>query len=227
MPINAQILAIGYGDVTVEKYLSIYYVSALINSVKNCMVGEFIRTSDMDKIKNVELVDAFIIFVVTFPTLVSIFIWNGTYNFYNVPSSNVHDGKQVLAEETSHADLKQENANAMAPNDMEVENAIVDGINTTENLDSASSEVHWTKYFFTVHPAYITKYIMHRLRISKKTQVQEEETHLITSVAQPLLEVNTTAHVHNPTFIVYSDKSHCEIIHKRPETPKIHIGTHE
>ena len=197
-------------------------MSALINSVKNCMVGEFIRTSDMDNNKNVELVGAFIIFVVTFPTLVSIFIWNGTYNFYNVPSSNVQDGK-VVADETSQQDSKQEHVNAVPENSTEVENAIVDSTDT----DTAGPDVHWTTYFFTVHPSYITAYIMHRLKISKKPQMQEEEIHLITSVAQPLLQVNTNTCAHNPTYTVYSDKSHCDIIHKRPEIPNTHVDTRQ
>ena len=232
VPVNAQILAIGYGDVTVQKYLSLYYVSALINSVKNCMVGEFIRTSDMDNNKNVELVGAFIFFVVTFPTLVSVFIWNGKYNFYNMPVSIVQDGKQVLvdnttAEETSQVGFKQDNVNRIPPNDTEVENAIIDNVDTREHIDCASSEMHWTKYFFTIHPAYITEYIMRKLRFSKTKQMHEEEIHLITSVAQPLLDVNTATHGQNPTFIVYSDKSHCEIIHNPPEIPKIHTTTQQ
>ena len=225
VPINAQILAIGYGDVTVKKYLCVYYVSALINSVKNCMVGEFIRTSDMDKNTNVEIVGAFIIFVVTVPTLVSIFIWNGTYNFYHVPASDVQDGKQVLAEDKSPENSKQENENNMPQQTPDVENETVSSTDTTENIDITGSEVHWTKYFFKMHPAYITSYIMRRHMISKKPQMQEEEIHLMTSVAQPLLQSNTSTHVNHPTFTVYNDKSHCEIIHKRPELPKIHIGT--
>ena len=191
------------------------------------MVGEFIRTSDMDNNKNVELVGAFIIFIVTFPTLVSIFIWNGTYNFYNVPSSNVQDGKQVVADEKSQEDSKQENVNKVPENNTEVENAIVNSTGTTEDIDTARPEVHWTKYFFTVHPSYITAYIMHRLKISKKPQMQEEEIHLITSVAQPLLQVNTNPCAHTPTYTVYSDKSHCDIIHKRPEIPNTHVDTRQ
>ena len=57
--------------------------------------------------------------------------------------------------------------------------------------------------------------------------MHEEEIHLITSVTQLLLDLNTTTHRQNPTFIVYSDKSHCEIIHNPPEIPKIHITTQQ
>jgi hypothetical protein len=142
-----------------------------------------------------------------------------------VPASDVQDGKQVLAEDKSPENSKQENENNMPQQTPDVENETVSSTDTTENIDITGSEVHWTKYFFKMHPAYITTYIMRRHMISKKPQMQEEEIHLMTSVAQPLLQSNTNTHVNHPTFTVYSDKSHCEIIHKRPEIPKIHIDT--
>jgi len=138
------------------------------------MVGEFMRALDMDNNKNVELVGAFIVFVVTFPTHVSVFIWNGTYNFFNVPVSIEQDGKQVLVdntavEETSQVGFKQDNVNGIPLNDTEVENAITDNVDTPEHIDCASSEMNWTKHFFTIHPAYITEYIMRKPRFSKTT----------------------------------------------------------
>jgi len=82
IPVNAHSLIIGYGHTTCYEYLLFYYISALLNSVKNCFVGDFIKNSDMTP-EHLSMVSTFVFVTVLLPPLIALFIFNGTYNFYD------------------------------------------------------------------------------------------------------------------------------------------------
>jgi len=82
IPVNAHSLIIGYGHTTCYEYLLFYYIAALLNSVKNCFVGDFIKNSDMTP-AHLSIVSTFVFVTVLLPPLIALFIFNGTYNFYD------------------------------------------------------------------------------------------------------------------------------------------------
>jgi len=82
IPVNAHALIIGYGHTTCYEYLLFYYFAALVNAVKNCFVGDFIKNSDMTP-AHLSMVGTFVLMTILLPPLISLFLFNGTYNFYD------------------------------------------------------------------------------------------------------------------------------------------------
>lgn len=206
IPLNAQVLVIGYGNTTVRMFLSVYSGISMFNSIKNCLVGEFIRSSNMNRDANVEILSASIIFITTFPTVVSVFIWNGTYNFYN--ATEEHDGAECAVPEDlndvqsdvsteehtvsypsdavhcSKADTVQENLTAPLgehDNCVELLEHTHDDETVEVGLDLFAPIVPWKTYFFAVHPDAAFRYFQTYFMPASKNPKDDEEIHLIKS----------------------------------------------
>ena len=82
IPVNAHSLIIGYGHTTCYEYLFFYYIAALLNAVKNCFVGDFVKNSDMTP-AHLSMVSTFVFVTTLLPPLIALFVFNGTYNFYD------------------------------------------------------------------------------------------------------------------------------------------------
>ena len=139
MPLTAQSLFIGYGDITIREFLCCYYFSSLINCIKNCMTGEYIKTSDMNR-EEVEGISTFMFVVMTLPNIFSIFLWNGIYNFNQ---KSIIDEKIQLK---SNMETFQTNG---------VDKVLSPEIKT-EDVCEYENEMKWTRFFCSIHPSYIS-----------------------------------------------------------------------
>jgi len=182
IPLNAQILVIGYGNTTVRMFLSVYSGISLFNSVKNCLVGEFIRSSNMDRDANVEILSASIIFITTFPTVVSIFIWNGTYNFYNATAAECAAPEEFNDAVSSEEHTVVHGSKMDAPQETLTAPLCEHDDDTVEaGLDSFPPIVPWKTYFFAVHPDAAYRYLQTYFMPASKNPEDDEEIHLIKS----------------------------------------------
>jgi len=82
IPVNAHALIIGYGNISCYEYLLFYYIVALLNAVKNCFIGDFIKNANMTP-AHLSMVTTFVCVVMLLPPLIALFVFNGMYNFYD------------------------------------------------------------------------------------------------------------------------------------------------
>jgi hypothetical protein len=156
IPVNAHALVIGYGDTTSHEYLCIYYIAALLNTFKNCWVGDFIMNSDMTG-SNVDIVGGFLLFTILLPPLIALFLFNGIYNFYDA----LEVEKQM-----------QEKCVAQTDNPLEVEQ------DTKNTLQVCPLSARWSSYFLAIHPHLFTQ-IWSRMDSKKQRPKIDEEFNLI------------------------------------------------
>jgi len=207
IPLNAQILVIGYGNTTVRSFLRVFYGVSLFNTTKNCLVGELIKTWNMDSETNVHILSVAILLITTIPTLVSFFIWNGTYNFYN--TAIVHNASETPESDELkdiESDLSVKVHSLQCSNIVSSEthppfdNTTLHSMSTpnhghedtptqtnTENENTVETDSHpfipivpWTAYFFSVHPDVALKYCLHHIVPPRKNQNEDEEILLTT-----------------------------------------------